>query len=177
MGGKKKYVVKKYTGSIENHFYININIDDNDLHPEYVYQKCYLLMTSSIERKTTIKLKPFIEWDPHSTNCRICNKVKLLQEGIIGTQKLESKKILLGRSKANANIWKQSALGNLKETTQPDLLPKKLTLKDFSPDINPHLHLCVCGICKNLLRKPLIMKSSQHVFCFLCLSSLLKSKP
>ena len=129
-----------------------------------------------MKRKTTIKLTPFSEWEPHSTNCQICNKVKLLWKRIIGTQKLESKKVLLGRTKANTNIWTQSALENLKEITQPDLLPKKLTLKDFSPDINPHFHLCVCGICKNLLRKPVIMKSCQHVFCFLSLSSYLKSK-
>ena len=147
------------------------------LHPEYMCQKCYLLMTSSMKRKTTIKLTPFNEWDPHSTNCQICNKMKLLQKGIIGTQKLKTQKIPLGRTKASTNIWTQSALENLKEITLPDLLPKKLTLKDFAPDINPHLHLCVCGICENLLRKPLIIKSCQHVFCFLCLSSFLKSKP
>ena len=47
----------------------------------------------------------------------------------------------------------------------------------FKVGLNPHLHLCVCGIYKNLLRKPLIMKSCRHVFCFLCLSSYLKSKP
>ena len=174
---KKKYQVKKYTDSIENHFYININIDNNALHPEYMCQKCYLLMSSSIKRKTTIKLTPFNEWEPHSTNWQICNKMKLLQKGIIGTQKLKTQKIPLGRTKASTNIWTQSALENLKEITLPDLLPKKLTLKDFAPDINPHLHLCVCGICENLLRKPLIIKSCQHVFCFLCLSSFLKSKP
>ena len=59
--GKKKYDVKTYTDNIENHFYFNINIDDNALHPECMYQKCYLLMTSSTKRKTTIKLTPFSE--------------------------------------------------------------------------------------------------------------------
>ena len=141
--GKKKYDVKKYTDSIENYFCININIDNNALHPKYMCQKCYLLMNSSMKRKTTIKLTPFNEWDPHSTNCQICNKVKLLQKGIIGTQKLKTQKIPLGRTKASTNIWTQSALENLKEITLPDLLPKKLTLKDFAPDINPHLHLCL----------------------------------
>ena len=97
MVGKKKYEVKKYTDSIENHFYININIDDNALHPEYICQKCYLLMTSSMKWKTTIKLTPFTEWDLYSTNCQICNKVKLLQKGRMGTQKLEPKKPPLGR--------------------------------------------------------------------------------
>ena len=86
MVGKNKYEVKKYTDSIENHFYININIDNNALRPEYMCQKCYLLMTSSMKRKTTMKLTPFNEWDPHSTNCHICNKVKLLQKLMIGTQ-------------------------------------------------------------------------------------------
>ena len=90
-GREVKFEVKKYTDSTENHFNLNINIDDNAVHPEYICQKCYLLMTSSMKRKTSIKLTPFSEWDPYSTNCQICNKVKLLQKGIIGTQKLESK--------------------------------------------------------------------------------------
>ena len=74
MVGKKKYDVKKYTDSIENHFYININIDNNALHPEYSCQKCYLLMNSSMKRKTTIKLTPFNEWGPHSTNAKFAIK-------------------------------------------------------------------------------------------------------
>ena len=45
-----------------------------------------------MKRKTTIKLALFSEWDPHGTNCQICNKVKLLQKVIIGTQKTEVKK-------------------------------------------------------------------------------------
>ena len=40
-----------------------------------------------MKRKTTIKLIQFNEWDPHSTNCQICNKVKLVKKGIIGAQK------------------------------------------------------------------------------------------
>ena len=132
-----------------------------------------------MKRKTTIKLTPFTGCDLlHNTNCQICNKVKLLQKGIIGTQKLKSQKICLGRTNTNTNIWTQSALETSKEITQPDFLPKKLTLtlKDFEPGINPHLHLCVCSICEILLRKPLMMNSYQHVFYFICLHSFLKSK-
>ena len=105
------------------------------------------------------------------------DEAKLLQKRTIGTQKLKPQKISLGRTKASTSIWTKSALENLKEITQLDPLPKKLILKDFDPEINSHLHLCVCGICENLLRKPLIMKSCQHAFCFLCLSIFLKSKP
>ena len=174
--GNKNYDVKKYTDSIENYFYININIDNNALHPEDMCQRCYLLMHSSMKRKTTIKLTPFDEWDPH-TNCHICNKVKLLQKRIIGAKKLKTQKGPLGKPITSTINWSKAALESLKEITLPDLLSKKLTLKDFAPDINPHLHLCVCVICENLLKKPLIFKSCQHVFCFLCLSSFLNSKP
>ena len=38
MVGKKKYDAKKNTESIENHFYININIDDNAIYPECMCQ-------------------------------------------------------------------------------------------------------------------------------------------
>ena len=80
------------------------------------------------------------------------------------TQELKTQKVPLGRTKGSTNIWTQSALENLKEITLLDLLPYVLSLKDFAPNINPHLHLCVCDICENLLRKPLIIKSAQHVF-------------
>ena len=38
MVGKKKYDAKKYTESIENQFYININIDDNAIYPQCMCQ-------------------------------------------------------------------------------------------------------------------------------------------
>ena len=102
-----------------------------------------------------------IQWmGPTQQQLQVCNKVKLLQKGVIGTQKLKTQKITLGRTKASTNIWIQSALKNLKEITQPDLLSKKLTLKDFACDINPHLHVWVCCICENLLRKPLMKKTT-----------------
>ena len=49
MVGKKRCEPKKYTDSIENHFYICINIDDNVVHSEYV---------SKMKRKTTMKITP-----------------------------------------------------------------------------------------------------------------------
>ena len=36
---KQNFEAIKYTKNIENHFYINFNIDDNALHPEDMYQK------------------------------------------------------------------------------------------------------------------------------------------
>ena len=63
-----------------------------------------------MKRKTTIKFTLLNEWDLHSTNCQICNKVKLLQKRIIGTEKLKTQKIPLGRTKASTNIWAQSVL-------------------------------------------------------------------
>ena len=56
---------KIYSHSIKNHFYININIYVSDHLPEYLCRKCCLLMTISMERKTTIKLTPFNENTPN----------------------------------------------------------------------------------------------------------------
>ena len=60
-------------------------------------------MISSLKRETTIKLTPFRGL--RSNNYQICDKLKLL----------------LGRTKANATIWTQSALETLKGVTQPDI--------------------------------------------------------
>ena len=95
--------VLKIIESIENHFHISINRDDNAVHPEYMFQKCYWLMINSLKRETTIKLTPFRGL--RSANYQICDKLKLL----------------LDRTKANATIWTQSALETLKGVTQPDI--------------------------------------------------------
>ena len=124
-----------------------------------------------------IKLVPLCGWDPHSTNCQICYKMKLIIEGIIGTQKRKLQKMPLCTTKTNTTIWTQPALETLRKELHNLTYYLKINLKDFAPDINPHLHLYVEGICENLLRKPLMMKSCQHVSCFICLSSFLKSKP
>ena len=81
---EKKYEVKKYTDKIENKFYINVNIDNNAIHSEYMCQKYYLAMTSSTKRKTTIKLKPLMNGTHTALTAKL--KMKLLQKGLIGTQ-------------------------------------------------------------------------------------------
>ena len=84
MVGKKYMEVKKYTDKIENKFYINVNIDNNAIHSEYMCQKYYLVMTSSTKQKTTIKLKPLMNGTHTALTAKL--KMKLFQKWLIGTQ-------------------------------------------------------------------------------------------
>ena len=88
-------------------------------------------MTSSMKRKTTIHLAPFSKWDPHNPNCQICNIVKLLQKGIIDTQKIK-KKNTSGQNQVKHEYLTQFTLENLKEITQPDFT-YKINLKELRP--------------------------------------------
>ena len=175
--GKKKYEVKKYENGIENCFNINISLDKDTCHPKYMCQNCYLLMYMSKKRNTTTKLEPCNNWSPHSSNCQVCRTVPELKKGIIGSQKILKKKITAGRPKATgSNTWSQTSLNLLKQNIPSDEFPSQLLLKHFNADTNPHLQLCVCGVCKDIIRKPLIINSCEHAFCFSCLAIKIKSK-
>ena len=174
LGGKKQNK-KLHIVNIEKCFHININLD-NTYHPNFICHKCYLTMTVTISRDTTCKLQPYNNWAPHSLNCKLCKDVSLLRKGIVGLQKLKRKKVALGRPKSSLNTWSQANLNALKEKIPPDEFPTQLNLKSFSTDINPYLSLCKCEICEDLIRKPTIIKSCQHTFCFSCIALKIKSK-
>ena len=39
-----------------------------------------------------------------------------------------------------------------------------------------HISLCKCGICADILRRPVTISVYEHIFCFTCFAKYIKSK-
>ena len=66
------------------------------------------------------------------------------------------------------NIWTRHIINNILS----QLLPQtkfNLKLQDINCILNPHVHLCVCTICNDIMHKPIIIKNCLHSFCAPCL--------
>ena len=52
----------------------------------------------------------------------------------------------------------------------------KLNISDFNMELNNHLELCICKLCKNILYNSVILQKCEHSFCFKCIFPLLQGK-
>ena len=43
-------------------------------------------------------------------------------------------------------------------------------------ELNSHLELCICKLCKNILYNSVILQKCEHSFCFKCIFPLLQGK-
>ena len=57
-----------------------------------------------------------------------------------------------------------------------DNLPKDIETLSFKEKWNPHLSICMCNICNNILRRPLMLKPCKHAFCFICIAKDLRGQ-
>lgn len=60
--------------------------------------------------------------------------------------------------------------------TRDDVIPTRYTITDFSNSINIHAKFCVCGICMNLIRIPIMISGCDHYFCANCLIPKIEGK-
>ena len=51
-----------------------------------------------------------------------------------------------------------------------DNLPTYIENLYFKEKWSPYLSICICNICSNILRRPVVLKPREHVFCFLCIA-------
>ena len=42
--------------------------------------------------------------------------------------------------------------------------------------MEPHLSMCMCNICNNILRRPVVLKPCKHTFCFICIAKELRGQ-
>ena len=68
-------------------------------------------MSTTIKRQSTISTSPFNNWTRHAEKCEICERVQLLQKGIIGKRMLKVKAAQKGRPKNGAkdSTWRFQA--------------------------------------------------------------------
>ena len=52
-----------------------------------------------------------------------------------------------------------------------------MTLKEVNnEDLNPHVSLCICEICSEIIKKPIKILKCEHKFCLNCLMASLRGK-
>ena len=91
--GKGSYYKEKHQENIKDIFLINIKIDNPSIHPDKICQKCYCVMSSAIKWKSTITTAVFKNWTEHNVQqCHICDRIRFLQKGVLGTQKFAKEK-------------------------------------------------------------------------------------
>ena len=177
--GKGSYCKEKHQENIEHIFLINTKNDNPSLHPDKICQKCYCVMSAAIKRKSTITTAAFKNWTEHSVqHCHICDRIQLFQKGVLGTRKFGSKKKSNSRPKAETkdSLWSQSFFDSLALQIK-SIIPATVTFKEVNnEDLNPHVSLCICEICSEIIKKPIKILKCEHKFCLNCLMASLRGK-
>ena len=84
-----------------------------------------------------------------------------------------------GRPKNNVknSTWTQSFFNSLSSQIKSDGIPSAVKLDDVNnKDINPHITLCCCNSCEEILKKLIKMLKCKHRFCLSCLAPCLSEK-
>ena len=51
-----------------------------------------------------------------------------------------------------------------------------IRLADFYEHKNTHISLCKCGLCADVLRRPVTISECEYIICFSCFAKYIKSK-
>ena len=75
-----------------------------------------------------------------------------------------------GKVKKWTKFHKKSFLDSLPIQEEKEILTK------LNHERNPHIVLCICKICGEVMNQPVMLKNCQHSFCSLCILSNVKDK-
>ena len=136
-------------------------------------------MSTAIKREGTISTSPINNWTQHTEKCEICERVELLQKGIIGKRMLKVKATRKGRPKNDTkdSTWTQSFFSSLFSQIKFNDITSEVKLGHVNnTDINPQITLCCCNSCGEVLKKPIKVLKCEHRFCLNCLAACLSGK-
>ena len=91
-------------------------------------------MPTTIKRQSTISTSSFNNWTRHAEKWGICERVQLLQKGIIGKRMLKVKAAQKGRPKSDVkdSTWIQSSFNFLSSQIKSDDIPPEVKLDDVN---------------------------------------------
>ena len=146
---------------ILQYFFIDISSDTNDVHPCMICSSCISAIRNCKNRGSTPQLSP-LQWIPHRENCNTCKTPK---------RGRPIRKKQTGRPPTEKPVWTREILDDIVAT-----IPNVDIPREFDAEINPHLSLCICKICNEVARKPLILKKCEHFFCSNCIIPLIQGR-
>nr|XP_047122975.1 uncharacterized protein LOC124806267 [Hydra vulgaris] len=161
-------LLTKHITRIEFCFFIRIDKDHSNIHPQKTCYRCFSILRN-IEKGSNTELK-IRSW-PENCNLTECvcfksNKGRKKNKKISGRPSSISYK---------ENIWTRHKINNIQSKLSPQT-KLNLKLQDINCTLNPHVHLCVCTICNDIMHKPIIIKNCLHSFCASCLLPLIIGK-
>ena len=111
------------------------------------------------------------QWAAHlQTGCVVCHNIKILKKGGRPIKKRSH-----GRRLTNEPCyWGQENFKKLVEECPVDSITLDISIKHLDQGHNPHLNFCVCQLCEELIRRPILATDCEHQFCMNCLFPLLK---
>ena len=93
------------------------------------------------KNKSTISTSPFNKWTQHAKRCKICERVQLLQRGIISKRMLKVKADRKGRPKNDVkdSAWTKSFINSFSSQIKSDDIPSvvKLDITQILIHISP----------------------------------------
>lgn len=143
-------------------FRINVSEDFQCIHPEKMCMKCYTSLRNIENRGSKVFKAPKIWVKCPTVECKCVF-------GIPGRKPL-SNVGRPGKVKKWTKFYIKSFLDSL--PIQED----KEILTELNHELNPHIVLCICKICGEVMNQPVMLKNCQHSFCSLCILSNVKDK-
>ena len=155
---------QKVKEMLSNHLYIHVDNDSEEIHPPQICLKCYSKLKNAASRNTT-SIHQNINWIPHHPLCEICLPSNRIKKG----RPTKSGAKHTGRpSKLNSH-WNKENTNTLKASLPKETFSFFHLLPYLSDDVNLHLELCLCLLCKGIMKLPVLITTCQHSFCFTCL--------
>ena len=130
------------------------------------------------KKKYYINTSPLNNWTQLAEKCDLCQRVQLLQKGVIGKIMLKVKAAQKGRPKIDVkdSTWITSTFNSLFSQIESDT-PSAVKLDDFNnTDINSRISLCCFNSCGEKLKEIIKLLKYQHRLCLNYLASCLSSK-
>ena len=101
----------------------------------------------------------------------------MLSKGVIGLQKInKTHKKHPGGRPTSEKLWNQSVLNTLNQSIPLDSVHPNIRIADLDEHTNTHISLCKCGLCADVIRRPVTISVCEHIFCFSCFAKYIKSK-
>ena len=160
---KKPYIVSNYKESLKDAFYIDVdNFTQADVYPKHMCEKCYYKMKNVIKRGSTVQSIDIKPWSPHKVSgCDVCQRP--MKKG----GKKPKLKTRAGRPNGTVTVRTRERSDNFKKEI-PDYLPldtpNSVLLEILPSHVNPQLSLCLCTLCKVIIRQPIMIKICEHGF-------------